>query len=122
MKFVFFSEYNHATKITFYHFLQYDRNEEMLEELKTFINNAYFSCMYGDFSEYTLDLGHLLCEKTVEEMKEVYVDRLNTTIMVCRGVFDFDPEEFYNKDPYETAVLLDDKFNNCQIGKYFEKD
>jgi hypothetical protein len=121
MRFVFFSEYNHATKITFYHFLQYDGNENMLEDLKTFIDNAYFSCMYGDFSEYSLDLKHLLCEKTVEEMKEVYVDRLNTTIMVCQGTFDFDPEEFYNKDPCEVAVLLDDKFNNCQIGKYFEK-
>lgn len=121
MKFVLFTEYNHKEKESFFHFLQVDGNELELQNLKSFIDTAYFDSMIGDYSEFTLDLDNPVSENTAEEMSKVKIDRYNTTIVICRGELDFESEKFYYKDPYETATLLDETFYACQISRYFQK-
>ena len=121
MKFVLFTEYNHKDKESFFHFLQLEGNELELQNLKSFIDNAYFDSMIGDYSEFTLDLDNPVSEQTVMEMSRVRIDRFNTTMGICKGTFDFESENFYYKDAYETAILLDETFYSCQIGKYFKK-
>jgi hypothetical protein len=119
MKYVAFIEVNHKEHECYYTYLQYDGNEDVLNVFDQILKEADFSSMFGDYSEFFIDINNLLSEETINEQCKIKFDGYYP-FSVCKGKFDFCDEEFFNKDSKEKALLLDEMFYANQIQNYFE--
>lgn len=120
MKYVVFKEVNYKEKDSFYFFLQYDGNEEKLSSLANIIRQANYEGMYGDYSEFSIDVENLVSQETVDEMLKVNLLCHEGSFQVCQGEFDFYEEDFYGLGPKEIALNLDDMFFYLEITKFFK--
>lgn len=119
MKYVAFVEINRKYHETYYIYLQYDGNENMLSVFDQILKEADFSGMFGDYSEFFIDIYNLLSQETVDEQCKIKFDGYYP-FTVCKCKFDFCDEDFFNKDEKEKALLLDEMFHANQIKDYFK--
>ncbi len=119
MKYVAFIEVNHKEHENYYTYLQYDGNEEVLNIFDQILKEADFSGMFGDYSEFFIDIDNLLSQETVDEQCKIKFDGYYP-FAVCKGRFDFCEEDFFNKDEKEKALLLDEMFYANRIKDYFD--
>lgn len=118
MKYATFVENNHKDNEMYIYYLQYDGNEEQLMALKEIIDESDCAKMYGDYSEFDLDIDNLVSQRTVDEQLKIRFDGYSP-FDVCNGNFEFYEEDFYNLDEHEKALKLDDMFYSRRIEDYF---
>ena len=118
MNYVIFIEVNHKQHETYYTYLQYDGNEFELSKLDDIIKDADFSGMYGEYSEFFLDINNTLSQEEIEKQCKIKFDGYYP-FSFCKGKFDFSDIDFFGLDAKEKALLLDDMFYDQQINTYF---
>ena len=118
MKYASFVEINHKDHETYIYYLQFDGNENELLALKDIIDNADISGMFGDYSEFCIDINNLVSQDTVNEQIKINFNGYKP-FDVCNGKFDFHEDDFFNLDDKEKALKLDEMFYACRIENYF---
>jgi len=115
-----FTEKNHKEGEVILFYLPYQGNEKELHLLRDAIRRADTSKMRGDYSEFYLDLDHLVSESAVVEHLRVNTGS-SYSMMFNRvdGKLVLPTTLVGTEEPRELANLLDQHFYACRIGDFF---
>ena len=126
MKFVVFVEENHKENIEVAFFLQYDGNEEALNQLTQLVDDSGRYWLGGDFSSFCMSMTpRKISQTTIDEMKKALtgVGGYTYPVNFCVGKFTppFNEETLEELESSEDiATKLDEWFYACRIDEYFK--
>lgn len=118
MKFAILSEQNGKEMETWYHFVQYEGNESVLQDLARQLEGVDMS-IEGDNSVFVLDVTNLVSETTVDEFLKI--DTVNSYMIGIKIVGLLKPIDLEidrAKDMESISWDIDSKLCYGQIEKY----
>lgn len=115
MRFAILSEQNGKEQETWYHFIQYEGNESVLQDLARQLESVEMS-IEGDNSVFKLDITNLVSETTVDEFLKI--DNVNSYMTGNKVVGLLKPIDLGINDPWR----VDSKLCYGQIEDYVIKD
>ena len=119
MEYITFIENNHKENEMFIFFLQYNGNEEMLTKFHEFLSSANYD-MYGDYSDFQMDIKNKLSESTVNQMIKLQYGSYSQMFQKINGKFSFWILDETEMDPEKKGHILDKYLFGCKISAYFE--